>query len=78
MSKTLEQIAQQLKDSENKIQLIYAFNGTGKTRLSREMKKLIDPKADSGEDFFLSHRKFLYYSAFTEDLFYWDNDLTVF
>ena len=27
-----------------KVQLIYAFNGTGKTRLSREFKELIAPK----------------------------------
>ena len=41
MSKTLTEIAQQLKDSQKKVQLIYAFNGTGKTRLSREFKSLI-------------------------------------
>ena len=28
-----------------KVQLIYAFNGTGKTRLSREFKELVAPKA---------------------------------
>lgn len=92
MSKTLEEIAQQLsaprkvkkkKTIEDevekqvpKVQLIYAFNGTGKTRLSRELKQLIAPKdnGDGGEA--VSPReKFLYYNAFTEDLFYWDNDL---
>lgn len=60
-----------------KVQLIYAFNGTGKTRLSREFKQLISPKAE-GEDAQsseLAAKKILYYSAFTEDLFYWDNDL---
>ena len=60
-----------------KVQLIYAFNGTGKTRLSREFKQLISPKAE-GEEAQLSElaaKKILYYSAFTEDLFYWDNDL---
>lgn len=64
-----------------KVQLIYAFNGTGKTRLSREFKQLIAPKANGGEgdeevdqpD--LSRNKILYYNAFTEDLFFWDNDL---
>lgn len=65
-----------------KVQLIYAFNGTGKTRLSREFKQLIAPKADcreSGNEVDqpeLSRNKILYYNAFTEDLFYWDNDLT--
>lgn len=60
-----------------KVQLVYAFNGTGKTRLSREFKQLISPKAE-GEDAQssdLASKKVLYYSAFTEDLFYWDNDL---
>ena len=46
MSKTLTEIAQQLKDANKKVQLIYAFNGTGKTRLSREFKQLIAPKND--------------------------------
>lgn len=76
MSKTLTQIAQQLKDAQNKVKLIYSFNGTGKTRLSREFKELIAPKNDDSEDQTeLSRNKILYYNAFTEDLFYWDNDL---
>ena len=77
MSKTLTEIAQQLKDTEKKVQLIYAFNGTGKTRLSREFKQLISPKADDEDSLSsdLAAKKVLYYSAFTEDLFYWDNDL---
>lgn len=57
-----------------KVQLIYAFNGTGKTRLSREFKELIAPKGDD-EEAGSSREKMLYYNAFTEDLFYWDNDL---
>lgn len=77
MSKTLAEIAQQLKDANKKIQLIYAFNGTGKTRLSREFKQLVVPRneGDDVEQSELSRNKFLYYNAFTEDLFYWDNDL---
>lgn len=94
MSKTLTEIAQQLsapravknkKTTEvevvtqvPKVQLIYAFNGTGKTRLSREFKQEIAPKANGGEEVDqaeLSRNKILYYNAFTEDLFYWDNDL---
>lgn len=61
-----------------KVQLIYAFNGTGKARLSREFKQLISRQADSHREAGmpeLSQKKILYYSAFTEDLFYWDNDL---
>lgn len=59
-----------------KVQLIYAFNGTGKTRLSCEFKRLIAPKNDDeGQELCLTRNKILYYNAFTEDLFYWDNDL---
>ena len=79
MGKSLKEIATQLKDSNKKVQLIYAFNGTGKTRLSREFKSLVDPKSDieaeEPEEAGLGSKKILYYSAFTEDLFYWDNDL---
>ncbi|MDQ8874881.1 anticodon nuclease [Acinetobacter nosocomialis] len=75
MSKTLTEIAQLLKDSPKKVQLIYAFNGTGKTRLSREFKNLIAPKNQEDNGNNLPRQKILYYNAFTEDLFYWDNDL---
>ena len=75
MSKELTEIAQQLKDANKKVQLIYAFNGMGKTRLSGEFKNLISPKSDVDEDGENGKSKVLYYNAFTEDLFYWDNDL---
>ncbi|CAM4395707.1 MULTISPECIES: AAA family ATPase [Lelliottia] len=77
MSKTLAEIAQQLKNANKKVQLIYAFNGTGKTRLSREFKQHVPPRNDEDEvdQSELSRDKFLYYNAFTEDLFFWDNDL---
>lgn len=81
MSKTLIEIAQQLKDIDKKVQLIYAFNGTGKTRLSRVFKELIESKnhedeqGDEVDQPGLPRKKILYYNAFTEDLFYWDNDL---
>lgn len=58
-----------------KVQLIYAFNGTGKTRLSRELKNLIAPKNDDADEAENLQPKVIYYNAFTEDLFYWDNDL---
>lgn len=76
MGKTLAEIAQQLNSTDKKVQLIYAFNGTGKTRLSRAFKHEIDPKQD-GDDASseLVDKRIIYYSAFTEDLFYWDNDL---
>ena len=73
MRQTLRETAEKLRDTNKKVQLIYAFNGTGKTRLSRELKDLISPKdVDSEVDY---QSKVLYYNAFTEDLFYWDNDL---
>lgn len=46
--------------------LLYAYNGTGKTRLSGAFKDL-GKKGDS--------RDTLYFNAFTEDLFNWHNDL---
>ena len=46
--------------------LLYAYNGTGKTRLSTTFKNL----GKNGEE-----RDTLYFNAFTEDLFTWDNDL---
>ena len=78
----LGKIAKQLTSANKKVQLIYAFNGSGKTRLSREFKKLIAPEIDAEEggaddEPELARNKFLYYSAFTEDLFYWDNGLEV-
>ena len=75
MGKTLEKIAQELRDSDKKVQLIYAFNGVGKTRLSRTFKELIAPKQEYGTGEEETAAKIIYYNAFTEDLFYWDNDL---
>jgi wobble nucleotide-excising tRNase len=75
MSKTLRKIAQQLRDLDKKVQLIYGFNGMGKTRLSREFKELSTLKSNENEELEDSQPKVIYYNAFTEDLFYWDNDL---
>lgn len=76
MGKSLNEIAQQLKNNDKKVQFIYAFNGNGKTRLSKEFRLLVtsknDPETDETE---LASKKMIYYNAFTEDLFYWDNDL---
>ena len=47
--------------------LVFAYNGTGKTRLSYDFAHY-----GRGEDT-LQHT--LYYNAYTEDLFTWDNDL---
>lgn len=74
MGQSLTEIAQSLRDTNKKVQLIYAFNGVGKTRLSRAFKELISPKNTDDES--EEHKiKVLYYNAFTGDLFYWDNDL---
>lgn len=68
MGETLEKLAEQLAESTSPhSQLIYAFNGVGKTRLSRIFKEHITSREGEGS--------VLYYNAFTEDLFYWDNDL---
>lgn len=75
MTKSLDEIAKQLKDSGKKVSLIYAFNGSGKTRLSNEFKKLIASKSKDDHEKTLTRRKILYFNALTEDLFYWDNDL---
>lgn len=48
--------------------LLYAYNGTGKTRLSMEFK-------DRGKKGGANKRDTLYFNAYTEDLFHWDNDL---
>jgi hypothetical protein len=64
-------MAQHLRDElENKkFILLYAYNGVGKTRLSTEFKNLgKDPEDEDKHDT-------LYFNAFTEDLFTWDNDL---
>lgn len=59
-----------IEQSRNKVKnvsqiLIFAYNGTGKTRLSMAFK-------DLGK--FDDNRDTLYFNAFTEDLFLWDND----
>lgn len=64
-------MAVRLRDdlNNNHFVLLFAYNGTGKTRLSMEFKdrskkRKKNPAADT-----------LYYNAYTEDLFYWNNDL---
>lgn len=57
---------------EKKCIALFAYNGTGKTRLSVEFKSLGQQlNEETGE----KTADTLYYNAFTEDLFYWDNDL---
>ena len=55
------------KRTKQKIFILYAYNSSGKTRLS----KLFNQQ-HKGDD--LDNEQVLYYNAFTEDLFSWDND----
>lgn len=67
----LPALAQHLREEldNKKFILLYAYNGTGKTRLSTVFKDIgKDPEDESKQDT-------LYFNAFTEDLFIWDNDL---
>lgn len=61
----LKDVAQSIKDDERRVFVIYAFNSTGKTRLSVAYKDVT--KSGSGE------HTGVYYNAFSEDLFAWDN-----
>ncbi len=56
------------KSGEQDLVLLYAYNRTGKTRLSMAFK-------DAGKKKGVN-RDTLYFNAYTEDLFHWDNDLT--
>ena len=58
MTKSLDEIAKQLRDSGKKVNLIYAFNGTGKTRLSKALKSEFHPKAWCEDE--TTQRKILY------------------
>lgn len=55
-----------------KFVLLYGYNGTGKTQLSRAFKDLGKKVNGEGETI---KRDTLYFNAYTEDLFSWDNDL---
>ena len=69
---TLEDVADELISSDKKVHLIYAFNATGKTRLSTILKNKLNISENNEE---LKVKKILYFNAFTEDLFTWENDL---
>jgi hypothetical protein len=76
--KNLKSLVARLRDDLNNptkstaLVLIYAYNRTGKTRLSMEFKdagKRKNRKNPTGTP------DTLYFNAFTEDLFVWENDL---
>ena len=64
----IEKLAKSIINSKRKIFLYYAFNGIGKTRLSMELRRLVEKDNNTDE-----YPKILYYNSFIEDLFIWDN-----
>jgi len=72
--KSLRTLVTRLRDDLNNptkpthIVMLYAYNRTGKTRLSMEFK-------DAGKRKNKGNADTLYFNAYTEDLFTWDNDL---
>jgi len=66
----LKTLARKLRDDHGGVELIllYAYNRTGKTRLSMEFK-------DTGKRKNSGTADTLYFNAYTEDLFTWENDL---
>ena len=69
----LKSIAQSLIEEKTaRVFLIYAFNGTGKTRLSLEYKEAARLKENGMER---GRQTGVYYNAYSEDLFVWDNDI---
>ena len=65
---SLDNVSKHLRTKllEKKYIVLFAYNGTGKTRLSMHFKD--QAKIEGVPDT-------LYYNAFTEDLFNWNNDL---
>lgn len=64
---SINDIAKQLNELNENIVIVYAFNATGKTRLSVAYKDETK-KSNNGQ------HAGVYYNAFSEDLFVWDND----
>lgn len=62
----LTDVVEYIKRANENIFLIYAFNGTGKTRLSVEYKD----KTKTSEGYHTG----VYYNSYSEDLFRWNND----
>jgi hypothetical protein len=71
---SLSEVAVRLREliTDKRFIVLYAYNGTGKTRLSAEFKN-IGKRRDAAGD--VVEQDTLYFNAFTEDLFNWDNDL---
>ena len=61
----LIEIAKSLKEAKENIILVYAFNATGKTRLSVAYKDATKQEEQHAG---------VYYNAYSEDLFVWENE----
>jgi hypothetical protein len=72
LSKLVTRLRDDLKGGNQDLILLYAFNRTGKTRLSMEFKDAGKRKSRRNPQGIADT---LYFNAFTEDLFTWDNDL---
>lgn len=66
-----QHLQQKFNDHNKRIILIYAFNTTGKTRLSRQLE---DKPLSELEIEVNTELTSLCYSVFIEDLFYWENE----
>lgn len=66
--RTIDKLAENIKNNDKEICLYYAFNGFGKTRLSMGLRKLVEEENDIEVA-----PRVLYYNSFIEDLFIWEN-----
>lgn len=83
----LDALAKHLREwlEQKKYVLLFAYNGTGKTRLSMAFKDLgkqktsrplsVDDSVGDALTIEAVESDTLYFNAFTKDLFFWDNDL---
>ncbi len=68
LKKLVERLRDDFGSGDQNFVLIFAYNGVGKTRLSMSFKDECKRKNNGNPET-------LYFNAFTEDLFTWDNDL---
>ncbi|MDD5113312.1 MAG: AAA family ATPase [Methylobacter sp.] len=83
MNRLVQRLRDDLKDKD--FVLLYAYNGTGKTRLSMAFKDAgkkeitrpmtVNDTVDQALTITEVQGDTLYFNAYTEDLFHWDNDL---
>ena len=64
---TIEDIAPKLSENNADVQLLYGFNSVGKPRLSIAYKNVTKDKDGTHTG--------IYYNAYSEDLFVWNNDI---